>query len=243
MIKMGTDLLYTQLQAIDGYTIVDKRNETYTSQVKSANTIFFATIKEEESGKWNCTFNAFKNDAAFSSTKEYDSFYKILMDAKNSLENFMQNLSGNIVLPANEEAQTEEPAEQAEKPFEQKTQNPVMDNLAGTWTGEEYIEKILILRGGRGFIVYKNGASMNISVSADGDLILIKQKGKPNASFYPELPRQEALKIAAEAKPIEWTLTLAGQTLTGTKKTLVADRKSSTGVSEGTVTVTWTKLH
>ena len=113
--------------------------------------------------------------------------------------------------------------------------------LAGTWSGEELIEKILILRGGRGFIVFKNGASMTISVSIEGESVTVKQYGKSNASFFPELPRQEALKIAATASPIEWKLKLDGNTLAGTKKTLVADKKSSTGVSEGVVNVSWVK--
>lgn len=243
MIKMSTDILYTQLQSMDGYTVVDRRNENYTSENKPGNISFYAEIQEQSTGNWTCTLNAFKNDSAFSSTKEYDSYYKILMDAKASLENFMLNLSGNIVIPEEESAEMAEDEIKPEIHSPGKKRNPVMDLLAGTWIGEELIEKILILRGGRGFIIFKNGASMNIAVSVEGSDVTIKQSGKSNASFYPELPRQDALKIAASANPIEWKLKLNGNTLSGIKKTLISDKKSSTGVSEGTVAVSWTKQH
>ena len=267
MIKMSTDILYTQLQTMDGYTVIDRRNENYNPANKSQNISFYTEIQEESSGSWTCTLNAFKGEVgnarqslipiavqvntgqtavhdAFSSTKEYDSYYKILMDAKASLENFMLNLSGNIVIPGQESSETvsRENEDGPARPNVRK-HNPIMDTIAGTWEGEELTDKILILRGGRGFIIFKNGATMNISVSVEGSDVTIKQKGKPNASFYPSLPRQDALKNAASASPIEWNFKLEGKTLTGIKKTLVSDKKSSTGVSEGNVNATWTKVH
>lgn len=239
MIKMTTDLLYTQIQTMDGYSVTDRRNETYNPANKSPNISFYVEVQEDEGGGWLCSLNAFKRELSFTSTKKYDTYYKILMDAKASLENFMLNLSGNFSMPEPNTQNTQET--EHKPPVPQK--NPVMDAIAGTWTGDELIEKILILRGGRGFIVFKNGASMNITVSAENNSVTIRQNGKPNASFYPELPRQEALKNAAGANPIEWNLTLEGNTLKGIKKTLVEDSKSSTGVSEGTVKVSWTKQH
>ncbi|MDO4506925.1 MAG: hypothetical protein Q4B64_08240 [Spirochaetales bacterium] len=244
MIKMSTDILYTQLQSMDGYTVIDRRNENYNSANKSQNISFYTEIQEGSSGNWTCTLNAFKNDAAFSSTKEYDSYYKILMDAKASLENFMLNLSGNIVIPGQDASEIGGNDEDEGTPRPNaRRHNPAMDLLAGTWSGEELTDKILILRGGRGFIIFKNGATMNIGVSVEGSDVTIRQKGKPNASFYPDLPRQDALKNAASASPIEWHFKLDGKTLTGIKKTLVTDKKSATGVSEGTVNALWTKLH
>ena len=80
------------------------------------------------------------------------------------------------------------------------------ENLSGTWSGEENIDKIVILRGGRGFVIFKNGASMNITVENKDNQIVITQKGRSNASFYPELERNTALNAALSADPIEWIL-------------------------------------
>lgn len=243
MIKMTTDLLFTQFQSMDGYSVVDRRSESFTSPAGTKNIAFYAEVQEDTDGKWICTLNAFRNERNFSFTKKYDTYYKILLDSKASLENLMLNLSGNIPMPEQSDTETaaETKCEEEEKKAADRSKNQAMDMLAGTWSGEELIEKILILRGGRGFIVFKNGASMTISVSIEGESVTVKQYGKSNASFFPELPRQEALKIAATASPIEWKLKLDGNTLAGTKKTLVADKKSSTGVSEGVVNVSWVK--
>jgi hypothetical protein len=235
MIKMTTDLFFAQFQAVDGYTVNDRRNETYSAENSSAGIAFFAEIQEDEDG-WVCTLNAIKSDGEknVSSTKKYNTYYKILLDAKPSLENLLKNLSGNVgaVNPAeNFQDSGKNSLLQGEE---------ILDNIAGTWTGEDLIEKILILRGGRGFVIYKSGASMNVSVSVEGSSIKIKQSGKPNASFFPEIPRSEALKNAAGALPIEWNFSLSGNTLSGTKTTLVQDKKTN-GVSSGEISVTWTK--
>lgn len=242
MIKMTTDLLYTQLQSMDAYSVADKRSEVFTLPSSSPNISFYVDIQEDYDGGWICTLNAYRGEKNVSFTKKYDSYYKILMDSKASIENLLLNLSENLKIQKTDDAREPE-AEKKEEPNPiLRQRNPAMDILAGTWTGEELIEKILILRGGRGFIVFKNGASMNISVTVDGDSVKVKQTGKSNASFFPELPRQEALNNAATAAPIEWNLVLNGNTLEGTKKTLVSDKKASTGVSEGTINVLWTKV-
>ena len=105
---------------------------------------------------------------------------------------------------------------------------------------QDHIEKILILRGGRGFVIFENGASMNVSVEEAGSSVKITQTSRPNASFFPELPRALALKNAAQSQPVEWNLTLTEDgSLKGSKTTLVESRSSDTGVSRGTVDVEW----
>ena len=65
---------------------------------------------------------------------------------------------------------------------------------------------------------------------------------RSNASYYPDLPRELALKNAATASPIKWDLTLtSSSTLKGTKTTLVENTDSENGVKKGTFNVEWTK--
>jgi hypothetical protein len=101
------------------------------------------------------------------------------------------------------------------------------------------------MRGGRGFVIFNNGASMNITVELSGSgnnrQVLVKQKGNSNASFYPDLKRTAALTAAVSAAPITWTLSLTDtNTLKGTKDTLLPDGDS---YKEGSVNVTWTRLN
>ncbi len=219
MIKMTTDLFFTQFQSLEGYAVSDKREQKYADSVVAKNLSFYIEVQENESNGWECTLNIIKpvDKKTISVSKTYDSYYKILLDAKDSLAKLIENMKNNI--------QSQSPPQTSEKnktpsPNAQEEQVSLTDIIAGTWLGEKYIEKIIILRGGRGFIIYKNGASMNISVKVTDTKVQIRQIGKFNASFYPELDRETALQNAENASPIEYNLELADEkTLQGTKTT------------------------
>ncbi|MBO5608370.1 MAG: hypothetical protein J5930_10840 [Treponema sp.] len=230
MIAMTTDLFFSQLQGLEGYSVVDRRDITFTPETTYDNDIAFYAEIQEKDGGWACTLNAFtKGDAKDSSlTKIYASYYKILLDAKASLESLLASLEDKPQENGSTEALNEAPV------------SATLDTLAGTWTGEQLIDKIIILRGGKGFVIFKNGASMNITVTLKGSSVLITQKGRSNASFFPELSRELALKNAANAEPISWNMTMTGQqSMKGTKTTLVEDEESETGIAKGTFEVEW----
>ncbi len=235
MIKMTTDLFWTQFLTIDGYIVNDRRNEVYNPQEETSNISFYAEIQEDEDG-WLCTLNAITANEKknFSSTKKYSTYYKILLDAKPSIENLLKNITGTIEIPQTANGSMDDLQQTV-------IDGDIFDTLAGTWTGEDLIEKILILRSGRGFVIFKNGASMNVSVTVNEDSIKIKQNGKSNASFFPEIPRQEALLAATTAAPVEWNMKLYGNTLLGKKTTLIYKKSKSSNVEQGEIDVTWTK--
>lgn len=236
MISMTTDLFYSQLQSIDGYSVNDKRTISYSSSAARAGTIAFYAEIQESDGGWVCTLNAIKvsTQTIVSETKKYASYYKILMDAKTSLENLLANLaSGGTALTDSAALSV------ADSPA---LSSADAESLAGTWGGEAQVDKIVILRGGKGFVIFKNGASMNISITVSGSSIIISQLGRFNASYFPDLPREVALQNASSAEPVTWTLTLTdGNTLSGTKKTLVQDSSSATGASFKSLPVEWTR--
>lgn len=232
MIDMTTNLFFTQMQGLDGYIVTDKRDREFTGTDDfTADLAFFAEIQEIEGG-WMCTLNTVDRQSAraVQETKTYASYYKILLDAKSSLENVLNNID----------------SQSSEKQGGDSGSTSVqlnLDTLAGTWTGDSLIDKIVILRGGKGFVIFKNGASMNITVAINGNAVTVIQKGRSNASFYPELTREVALQNAATASPIRWDLkVIDSQKMTGTKTTLAEDKKSSTGASAKTSEVEWTKM-
>jgi hypothetical protein len=254
MVKMTEALYYAQLGEIPGLTVIDKRSggfvQKYLSEGRpdfsadASPLVFYAVIQKssQDTGRWICTLNIADsgNGDIHSYTKEYDSYYKILMESKASLQAVFEQLltpQHTTVQPedtGNVFSQTVSGAETAETPVS-------TDILAGTWSGENYIDKIVILRGGRGFIIFKNGATMNISVTVNREAkkVVVTQSGKANASFFPDLPRKTALEAATTALPIQWNLSLENNnTLTGTKSTLVP---AGDNAETGTVPVTWTR--
>lgn len=240
MSKMTSDLYYTQLCELNSYNIEDKRTDIKMQsepQKQSFNdgtlSLYAVISKKENSSKWISTislYDSFRN-ALYSEAKEYDSFYKILMEPKATLKETIQTLlSGNASASQSSTSSSKSTAKVQSTEF-----------LSGTWSGEDSIDKIVIMRGGRGFVIFKNGASMNITVeiqtNGSSQNIIITQNGKANASFFTELPREIALKEAVNANPIKWVFQIDDEdTLSGTKSTLIP---AGATAEAGTLSVTW----
>lgn len=239
--KMTSDLYYTQLSEINSFSITDKRSENHLSIapekeiLSNTNLSFYAVIeKKENSTTWVATLNLIdkKNSLKRTDTKEYDSYYKILMEPKTMLQESLKKLITNTSF----QTSVSEPVKN-----NKSLSISSIENLSGTWIGEKGISKIVIMRGGRGFVIFENGASMNINLSLNskGTEVTITQNGKSNASFYPEIPRNLALNAAINATPIKWILSLSDtKTLSGIKETLVLKDDK---VNPGSVNVSWTK--
>ena len=248
MSKMTSDLYYTQLSEINNFTVTDKRSSPSLSERPDAAAFsegrlsFFTLItKDSKSDKWTTTYFVVDktHNEEHSRKKTYDSFYKILMEPKDVLKNTIKQLIENDNSATSIAASVHNPS------ATKGTSIVSTEELSGTWSGEEHINKIVIMRGGRGFVIFNNGASMNITVELSGSdgnkKVIITQKAGANASFYPELNRSAALSAAVSAKPIKWTFALAdNDTLKGTKNTLLPDGDS---YKEGSVDVTWTRLN
>lgn len=246
MSKMTSDLYFTQLSEINNFNVTDKRLNELLSEKPDESTFsddalsFYTLIeKEKDSDQWIATLyviNKNKNEQ-HSKQKKYDSFYKILMESKSALkENLKQLIESDADVTVLKTEKTVSFSSQS------NTNISSTEILSGTWTGEENIDKIVILRGGRGFVIFKNGASMNITVELDSNnSVIITQKGRSNASFYPELPRNTALNAALSAPPIKWTLKLSGENiLTGTKETLFPDGDN---YKTGSIQIKWVKVN
>ncbi|SFI51365.1 hypothetical protein SAMN04487775_102131 [Treponema bryantii] len=248
MSKMTSDLYYTQLSEINNFSVSDRRSSPSLSERPDAANFsdgklsFFTLItKDSKSDKWITTYyvvDKTKNEE-HSKKKTYDSFYKILMEPKDVLKDTIKQLIEN------DSSTTAITASINDTGSIKGTSIASTEELSGTWGGEDNINKIVIMRGGRGFVIFNNGASMNITVelsgSADNKKVVITQKGNSNASFYPDLKRTAALSAAVSAKPIKWTLTLTdNNTLKGLKDTLLPDGDS---YKEGSISVIWTRLN
>ena len=248
MLKMAQDVFYTQLKSIDGISVDDKRPDLSRASAflpqfarTNAKIYFYAEITDEKSNSgqtiWNCKFNAVTSSDGIThtATENYESYYKILVGAKGAIEKVLSELKS----PAPEFASANK--ENIAADFNTGVD---IESLAGTWSGEPFADKIIILRGGRGFVIFKNGATMNIKISVKKTTVAgmntnleIIQVGKSNASFFPELPREQALACAATASPITWNFSLtSADTLEGIKNTVIS---TNSGTEPGKVNSSW----
>jgi hypothetical protein len=226
-IPTATAIVSDLVSILENRAYIDYKNENKLNVNKSMtnNATYYVVdkIKNEEHSK----------------KKTYDSFYKLLMEPKDVLKDTIKQLIEN------DTSSTAIQSSVTETSNLKSTAIASTEELSGTWGGEENINKIVIMRGGRGFVIFNNGASMNITVELSGadsaKKVVVTQKGNSNASFYPELKRTAALSAAVSAKPIKWTLSLTdNNTLKGTKDTLLPDGDD---FMEGSVSVVWTRLN
>ncbi len=238
-IQLIQDLYFSHVSILEQYTAIDYRTVQFTTplpaNIQEPSIAFFVVINESE-GMWICELNAvvFPERREIKKSYSYDSYYQILLDAKTVISGFFTSL----LYPSSEVSVTDAAA--------LKKQEIVLnlESIAGTWAGDEFIDKVVILRAGRGFIIYKNGATMNISVEIKQNKVIAKQTSKANASFFPELPRELALTAAPQTEPLEWVLEAVTENmLIGEKKTIEAvyDNGLPVSVNKITISAKWTR--
>ncbi len=228
-VQVSADLFYSQLQLNDNFTLHDRRSTVYSTDVldihKNSNDMLFYNEIIENDDSWSTRLyliDVSTNEEIFVEY-EYSEYYRILIDAKDVLNELIDAYKAdtNDLLPNSDSAST----------INSSASSITVTNLFGTWYGEEHVDKIVILRGGKGFVIFENGASMNISVSVDGATFLARQESQSNASFYPELPREVALVKALDDSLIEWELTIESEnSLSGIKHTF-GPRLDANGVT------------
>lgn len=238
-INLTQDLYFQKLSLLPNVVVSDLRetkfSSTNLSEYPDLDFVFYPEIQENGTG-WKCIFHATKvsSNQNYTSEKAYDSYYMILMDAKNEVTKFIDKLNS----PTNESLNGESFSDN--NSISSQTSVSI-ESLSGTWSGEEFVDKIVILRGGRGFVIYQNGASMNISIKIEDDKLIATQTSKSNASYFPEISREKALELAPTAEPIEWQLNIKNSTeLEGTKYTLTEKSQNSPEFSN--IPVKWKKL-
>lgn len=224
MLSMTEDIFLAQLKELE-YNIEDKRKSSFSEDFFSgaadfsASDIpetgyFYAVISKISQNDWEMrlTLKIHGYEEPKNAVSNYNSYYKILMDSKVSLRGIVENLAKNY---------------SGENSPEKKIGRISFESLAGSWNDGKYLNKIVIMRGGRGFVIFKNGAPMNISVKINDEpdgtqSIKISQTSGNNASYFPEIDRQKALENAMQAEPVVWNFKMeSSDVLSGTIETLV----------------------
>lgn len=224
MLSMTEDIFLAQLKELE-YNIADKRKSSFSEDFFSGTAdfsasdvpetgCFYAVISKISQNDWEMKLilKIHGCEEPKTSVSNYNSYYKILMDSKVSLRGIVENLAKNY---------------SAEDSSEKKISRISFESLAGSWNDGKYLNKIVIMRGGRGFVIFKNGAPMNISVKINDEpdgtqTIEISQTSGNNASYFPEIDRPKALETAMQAAPVVWKFKMeAPDILSGTIETLV----------------------
>jgi hypothetical protein len=100
------------------------------------------------------------------------------------------------------------------------------ESIVGTWRGEPGIAMVRLRRGGQGIAVFSSGAQMNLLYSIEDNALTVVQDSPNTERYYQRqgassvtLPYLVARRLADEAKPMRWELSLyeKGTVLKGLK--------------------------
>lgn len=120
-------------------------------------------------------------------------------------------------------------APQASPPIGQEpapafVKEPSLAMITGSWSGDKGVDRVSILRDGRGVAVLSSGSSMKIKATIAGSSIVVVQDQPSSPEFYKGggLDLKAAREVAAKARPWRWIFSLAENkgSLVGTKESV-----------------------
>ena len=106
-----------------------------------------------------------------------------------------------------------------------------ISHIAGTWRGDRGLETVRLFPNGTGMAVLSGGGTMKLSLTINGDSVLISQDQANDATMYrsPNISFDLATRIAGLARPMKWNFRLSvnGQILEGMKESILVSGTST----------------
>ena len=251
--KTANDVVFSFINEQRSYRIVDMRQDPLPTDLgvpDGIDYVFFGTIEGQpdgirlelvlKGGPWAITRKI---------SRVYESTNRILLESRMLVRDlFDQSVSlPDPALPEDGGALDGgaiQASRGADVPPELVNVTNV-DSLAGSWHGESGIEKVMILRGGRGVAVFSSGVSISLEILLSGDDLLVRQKGSSTPRQFSDLPDAVAQQAANIAPPIEWRfrITPDQKTLSGTKKAVIFknDGKNILTMENSDTRVSWSR--
>ncbi|MGP1437988.1 MAG: TP0183 family DNA metabolism protein [Treponema sp.] len=173
-------------------------------------------------------------------SKDYEGSNKILLESRILIKELFETQDIALINEKNKTIETEHTL------LEESNFKPIssLDSLAGAWYGEDgEVEKIMIMRGGRGVAIWVSGISLLLDLKLEDGSLIVTQKGLPQPRQFVDLPDNIASLAAKATKPIVWQLHVNQdlKTLSGLKRTSTIKYNNSEiiSISEVSVPVKW----
>ena len=208
------NLVFSFIKELKTYTIFDLRAQPVPTSFPvdiSVDYIFYGVLKEAPDGiKLELVLKGKEDQVTRMISKVYDNINKILLDSRLlvlNLFDFSVRLEGLA---------DSSPQEQRITEFEHIE---TVDSLAGSWKGEQGLERVMILRGGRGMAVFSSGVSVSLELKIDNGYLLVTQKGTLQPRQFLNLPDAIAQQAVQKINPPQWRFLVSAdkKILSGTK--------------------------
>lgn len=232
------NLVFSFIKELKTYTIFDLRSQSVTADFPNdpaIDYIFFGALEEVPEGiKLELILKGRKDQFTRIISKVYDNINKILLDSRLLVFNLFD---------------FSVPLEQLARSLPQTEQNTefgyidTVDSLAGSWKGEQGLDRVMILRGGRGMAVFSSGVSVSLDLKIDNGYLLVTQKGSLQPRQFLNLPDEIARQAVQKTNPPQWRFLVSPdkKILSGTKvdAQIQYNETAIISVKYDTATVEW----
>ncbi|QOW62157.1 hypothetical protein DYQ05_08910 [Treponema pedis] len=196
-----TNAIFNFVKEQKKYKIFDLRPQKVNESSGDFHYIFTGSITGSDNGiKLELILQSTSDDTKRTISKVYQNANLILLDSRilvSDLFDLSVNLSSYKTgsLPEKKELSS------TENEFEEIKN---IDILSGSWQGEEGIERIEIMRGGRAVAVLSAGTSIFLQLKISDGYLIITQSGTPNLRQFGNLPDTVAKKAVELGKTPAW---------------------------------------
>ena len=232
------NLVFSFIKELKTYTIFDLRSQSVPADFPNDTAIdyiFFGALEEVPDGiKLELILKGRTEQLTRIISKVYDNVNKILLDSRLLVFNLFD---------------FSVPLEQLARSLPQTEQNTefgyidTVDSLAGSWKGEQGLDRVMILRGGRGMAVFSSGVSVSLDLKIDNGYFLVTQKGSLQPRQFLNLPDEIARQAVQKTNPPQWRFLVSPdkKILSGTKvdAQIQYNETAIISVKYDTATVEW----
>lgn len=208
------NLVYSFIKELKNYTIIDLRTETAPETFPpnlAAEFLFFGVLEEVPQGiKLELVLKGREDQLTRAISKVYDNLNKILLDSRLLILNLFDF---SVTLEKLADMTLEDVGGADLEPVE------TIDSLAGSWKGESGLDRIMILRGGRGMALFSSGVSVSLEFKIENGYLLVTQKGALQPRQFLNLPDGIAKEATQKVQPPRWRFLVSAdkKMLSGTK--------------------------
>lgn len=210
------DLIFSFISELRTYRIEDLRKESPPADLSvpaGMDYIFHGSLSPQPNGvRLELVLRGGTEDVTRKISKVYENTNRVLLESRMLVRDLFDQ---SVLLPEPSTA----PSAMRDGPVAELVLS--LDGLSGTWSGETGVEKIMIVRGGRGIMVLSSGVSISLSLELRDNTLIVRQKGPLNPRQFLDLPDDVARQAALTVTPPEWNLRSGDDKnmLVGIKKT------------------------
>ena len=194
-----SNAIFSFVKELKKYDIVDMRSTpvTETDAQQRFDYVFAGKITGLENGiQLELMLKNSSDKITRRISKIYQSVNLILLDSRVLVSDIFDK-SVNLSVTYNPE--DSDPKENSEV---EEVKN--IDILSGSWQGEEGLERVELMRGGRGIALLSSGITILLQIRIHEGYLTINQSGKPMPRQFINLPDEIAKKAAEMGKTPSW---------------------------------------